>query len=116
MIRTLLLLATSASVFALTASDQPARPVPLVNAINPATANAGALLVATGVNLGKDCVAEVYLTQGETTIKAEIKEQASHSITFVVPATVKAGRFGFMVLSRGPIPAYIDEPVFVTIE
>jgi hypothetical protein len=116
MIRILLLLVITASVLALAASDQPARPTPLVHAIDPLTAKAGAQLAATGENLGKDCVAEVYLTQGEKTFKVEIKEQISSSITFVVPATLKAGRFGFMVLTRGPVPAFLDEPVIVTIE
>ena len=27
---------------------------------------------------------------------------------------MKAGRFGFMVLTRGPVPAFIDEAVWVT--
>ena len=116
MIRTLLLLLISASVLALAASDQPSRPTPIVRSIDPPNAKAGAQIAATGDNLGKNCIAEVYLTQGEKTFKAEIKEQTANAITFVVPATLKAGRFGFMVLTRGPVPAFLDEPVYVTIE
>jgi hypothetical protein len=33
-----------------------------------------------------------------------------------LPANLKPGRFGFMILTRGETPRYIDEPVFVYIE
>ena len=116
MTRILLLLLIAASVFALAATDQPIRPTPLVRVIDPTSAKIGAEVVATGENLGKEVVAEVYLTQGDATFKAEIKTQAANSLTFVVPATVKAGRFGFMVVKRGTTPIFIDEPVVMTIE
>src|SRR5437764_11695361 len=115
MIRIPLLLVTIA-VFALAASDQPSRPTPIVRSIDPPTAKAGAQIVATGENLGEDRIAEVYLTQGEKTFQAVIKEQTANAITFVVPATLKPGRFGFMVLTRGPVPAFLDEPVYLTVE
>lgn len=117
MIRILLLLAATASVLALAASDQPVRPTPLVHSIEPSAAKAGVQVLATGENLGKDCVSEAYLTQGEaTTLKVQIKEQSSGTITFLVPASAKAGRFGFMVLTRGPVPALVEEPVTITVE
>ena len=102
-------------VLASTVSDQPIRPTPLVRAIDPPRARPGDQLVATGDNLGRDCVAEVHLTQGQKSFKVEIKAQAAGSITLVVPVSVEAGRFGLMVVTSGPEPALLDEPVNVVI-
>src|SRR6476619_3744718 len=116
MIRLGALLLTTFSLLAWSASDQPVRPTPVVRTINPPTAKVGDQLVAKGDNLSKEFVFEVYLTQGDNTFKADIKTQTAETITFVVPETVKAGRFGFMILTRGPSPVLLDEPASVTIE
>lgn len=116
MFRILALLLAAATIVASAASDLPSRPAPIVRSIEPDSAKPGDSLVATGQNLGKEVVLEVYLTQGETSFKSEIKSQTPDSLTFIVPSTVKAGRFGFSILTRGPAPLLVDQPVVVTIE
>jgi len=104
-----------APILASTVSDQPIGPTPIVRVIDPPQARPGDQLVATGDNLGRDCVAEVHLTQGQQRFKVEIKAQAVGSITFVAPASVEAGRFGLMVVTSGREPTLIDEPVSLVI-
>lgn len=96
--------------------DQPVRPTPLVRTLTPSSAQAGSELTAAGQNLGKGFVGAVYLTSGNNQFEAKITNQTATSIQFVVPADVKPGRFGLMVLTKGDIPSYIEEPVYVTIE
>jgi hypothetical protein len=111
-------LALLITTFVLSAAviDEPVRPTPLVRTLAPSPAKPGAVLVATGQNLGKDFVASAYLTQGENTYRLEIASQATDSIKVKLPADLKPGRFGLMILTRGEAPRYIDEPVFVNIE
>ena len=116
MFRTLLLLVVAALLLSAAAVDQPVRPTPMVRTVQPSPAKAGDLLVASGQYLGKENVAEVYLTSGDNIFKAEIKSQSDASIAVTVPTGLKPGKFGFMVLVKADIPRYIDEPVFVMIE
>ena|SRR5271165_7088845 len=98
------------------ALDDPVRPTPVVKTLTPSPARAGAELVATGQHLGKDFVGAAYLTMGDDNFPLEIKSQSEDTIKTTVPSGLKTGRYGFMVLTRGEIPRYIDEPVFVVIE
>ncbi len=116
MFRALLVVLITAFVLSAAAVDQPVRPTPIVRTLAPTPVKIGEELVATGQHLGKDFVSSVYLTMGEDTFQVTIKSQTEEEIRFTVPAGVKTGRFGLMVLTHGDVPRYIDEPVFVTIE
>ena len=98
------------------AADEPYRPVPMIKAVSPDTAKAGDELTATGSNLTKALVAELYLIQGEQTIKVKITAQKEEAITFTVPSAIKAGRYQLMVLTTGSNPQYLEEPVYLTVE
>ena len=98
------------------AADGPARPTPLIRTVDPPSAKGGAELVASGDHLGNTIVEALYLTQGEATFKVVIAKQTDTSISFTLPANTKPGRFGLMVLTTGPTPEYLDEPVFLTVE
>jgi hypothetical protein len=116
MFRATLALLFTTFVLSAAAIDEPVRPTPLVRTLAPTPARPGSELVATGQNLGKDFVASVYLTQGENTYQLEVTSQTPETIKAKVPADLKPGRFGLMVLTRGEVPRDIDEPVFVNIE
>ena len=98
------------------AADEPVRPVPMIKAVDPDTAKAGDELTAAGAHLEKVLVAELYMIQGEQTIKVTITSQKEDAIKFTVPSAVKAGRYQLMVLTTGNNPQYLEEPVFVTVQ
>ena len=112
----LLVLLLTAFVVSALAVDGPARATPIVRTLMPSPAKAGGELVATGDHLGKDFVGSVFLTLGDETFPLEIKSQSEDSIKTSIPQGLKAARYGFMVLTRGEIPRYLDEPVFVNVE
>jgi len=116
MLRAMLALSIATFVLSAAVIDEPVRPTPLVRTLAPSPAKPGNTLVATGQNLGKELVASVYLTQGDATFQVEITSQTPDTIKMKLPANLKPGRFGFMILTRGETPRYIDEPVFVYIE
>jgi len=97
--------------------DQPPPPTPIIRVVQPDTAKAGDEVTVTGTNLDKAAVAQVYLTQGDKTIKMKVTSQTDTEVKFNVPDSVKAGHFGIMVLTTGGDDArYIDEPVSLTVE
>jgi len=96
--------------------DLPKVPVPLISTVDPGTAKVGATLVANGTSLDKSAVASLYMIQGESTIEVKMVSQTADAIKFIVPDSMKAGRYDLMVLTKGPIPQYIEEPVLVTVE
>ena len=104
-----------ASAIAL-AADEPYRPVPMIKAVDPDTAKAGDEATATGTHLDKALVAELYLIQGDLTIKVKITDQKEDAIKFAVPATIKPGRYELMVLTAGDKPQYLEEPVYLTVQ
>ena len=118
MIRVLVVcLACLSIAMALPASgDLPRIPVPFISTVDPGTAKVGATLVANGTLLDKSSVASLYMIRGESTIEVKITSQTEDAIKFIVPDSVKAGRYNLMVLTKGPIPQYIEEPVLVTVE
>jgi hypothetical protein len=116
MFRASLALLITTFVLSAAALDEPVRPTPLVRTLAPSPAKPGAILAATGQNLGKEFVASAYLTQGENTYQLEITSQTTDSIKAKIPADLKPGHFGLMILTCGEVPRYIDEPVFLNIE
>ncbi len=97
--------------------DQTPPPTPIIKVVEPDTAKAGDEVKVTGTNLSKTWVVQVYLTQGDKTIKVKVTEQTDTEVKFNVPESVKAGRFGIAVLTTGGDDArIIDEPVFLSVE
>ena len=103
--------------FACAAVARDPGPTPLIKAVDPDTAKAGDEVTVSGTNLARDTVAAVYLTQGEKTIKVKVTSQTATDVKFLIPADLKAGRFGIMVLTTGGDDArQIDEPVYLSVE
>jgi len=96
--------------------DLPKAAIPLISAVDPASAKAGDALVANGTSLDKSAVAGLYMIQGENTIEVKIVSQKAEAIEFIVPGSVKAGRYNLMVLTKGAVPQYVEEPVVFTVE
>ena len=92
-------------------------PTPLMKMVQPDSAKPGDEVTVSGTNLAKDTVAAVYLTQGERTIKVKVTSQTETDVKFLIPADLKTGRFGIMVLTTGGDDArQIDEPVYLSVE
>jgi hypothetical protein len=116
MLRALFIVFICASILCLAATDPVWVPTPFVKSVAPSPAKVGDELVAIGQNLGKEFVAAVFLTRGDSQTQANLVAQTDNSLKFKVPAGLKAGRFGIMILTCGDTPRYIDEPVYVVIQ
>lgn len=90
-------------------------PVPRLQTVEPGNGKKGDVLAATGVNLEKTNLAELFLTDGKADVKAEVTEQSATTIKFKVPE-IKPGRYNLMVLTAGGSPRYVEQPVKVTVE
>jgi hypothetical protein len=118
MLRLLVALVLVAAVTpAVCAGSRDPAPTPLIKVVQPDSAKAGDEVMVSGTNLAKDSVAAVYLTQGEKTIKVKVTSQTDTEVKFAIPADLKSGRFGIMVLTTGGDDArQIDEPVSLSVE
>lgn len=94
----------------------PAQGMPRLASVEPGECKAGAEVTATGENLDKAAVAEIYLTDGKNDIKMTIMQQTGTNIKFKLPADAKAGRFSLMLLTAGADPKLIEQPVKVTVQ
>ena len=86
----LILLLLALVPFQLVAVD-PAQPMPtpLMRVVEPGTAKVGDEILVTGDNLGKQYVAEIFLTAGKESHKVQVLSQEDKAVKFIVPAGVK---------------------------
>ena len=85
-----------------------------IASVEPDSAKAGDVVKATGEGLAKASVSAVFLTNGTDDLKTVIVEQTDTSVSFKVPANIKAGRWAVMLqLKDGML---LEQPVKVTIE
>jgi hypothetical protein len=90
--------------------------LPMMNSVEPSSGHPGELITAHGSNLGSDCVAVLYLTDGKSDTKVEMVEQTATVVKFKIPAEMKSGRLGLMVLTKGKDARLIEEPVKIVVE
>lgn len=90
--------------------------MPLMRSVEPTTGRTGDVLLIRGENLGSDCVAGLYLTDGKIDVKVTIIEQTATSIRFRIPSGTNPGRLTLMVLTKDTPPRLIEEPVKITVE
>lgn len=100
-----------AALLAISLSAQSAR----INTVDPLTAKAGDSITATGENLDKAYVKDLYLTDGKNDIKVDLIEQTATTLKFKVPTAAK-GRFALMITTAGKNPQMIEQPVKLTVE
>ncbi|MBL8233734.1 MAG: IPT/TIG domain-containing protein [Bryobacterales bacterium] len=90
--------------------------MPRTSTVEPAIAKPGAELTITGESLDAKVVKEVFLTDGQNDTKLAISSQTATLIKCRIPASMKTGRFGIMLLTAGADPKLIEQPLRVTIE
>jgi len=90
--------------------------VPRMFTADPTTAQRGDVITVTGDFLDSACVAKVYLTDGKNDTPVEVTEQSKTTLKFKIPDKIAAGRLAVMVLTVGPNPKFIEEPVKVLIQ
>jgi hypothetical protein len=88
---------------------------PRVTAVTPDPGKVTAEFTATGDNLSKTQVAEVYLNDGKDDVKVTIVEQSKEALKFKLPVGMKAGKYGLVVLTVDRMQ-FIEQPVKITIE
>jgi len=85
--------------------------------VEPASGKTGTEILVTGENLGKDNVAEFYLTDGKNDIKLVMTEQTATTIKTKIPASAKVGiRYKLMILTKSKEPRLIEQPVRFEVE
>lgn len=87
----------------------------MMRAVDKDEAMRGDAVIATGENLSKANVAELYLTDGKNDIKLKVSEQTATSIKFLVGNEVRFGRYSLMILTAGETPMFIEQPVKLNI-
>jgi len=85
--------------------------VPRMYTIDPVSAQRGDVVTVTGDFLDAGCVTKVFLTDGSNDTQVEVTEQSKTTIKFKVPGKIAAGRLAVMILTPGPNPRFIEEPV-----
>jgi hypothetical protein len=88
---------------------------PRVTAVTPDSAKATVEFTATGDNLSKQDVADVFLNDGSADFRVTIIEQSKDTLKFKLPAGMKAGRYAVVVLTIDRMQ-FIEQPVKITIE
>lgn len=105
-----------AAAVTLPASVQSPTGMAWITSVEPDSGRVGDVLTIHGTNLGKDNVAELYLTDGKVDIKVVIVEQTPDLIRFRIPAETNPGRFSLMVLTgKGSDQKLLEQPVRVTV-
>src|SRR3954451_9195136 len=89
---------------------------PLMRTVDPYKVTAGEQVVILGENLDKERIADVFLSDGKVNVPVVIVEQQEKKLVVKLPATLKPGRYAFVVMLPEIPPMYIEEPVKITIE
>ena len=102
---------------AVAAVDRPTepRPTPLMRTVEPRAAKPGMEVVVAGDHLGKNLIAEIFLTANDQNFKVEILGQTDRQVRFKVPE-VKGGTYKILVLLTTVDPILIEEPVRLVVE
>jgi hypothetical protein len=87
---------------------------PHCTAVDPDSGKKGDTITAKGENLGKNSIAELYLTDGQKDTKVNISDESDTEVKFTVPE-IKAGRYHLLVLTANKA-SLIEQPVVLTVE
>jgi hypothetical protein len=80
---------------------------PRLTTVEPDSGKVGDVATVKGENLDKDTVADLFLTDGKTDVKAVITERTADSLKFKIPQ-IKAGRYRLMTANKTTM---IEQPV-----
>ncbi|MBI3208675.1 MAG: IPT/TIG domain-containing protein [Candidatus Solibacter usitatus] len=84
--------------------------------VEPDKGKAGDEITVNGENLDSKGVGDIYLTDGKNDIKVQVVSQAATIIKFKIPASAKPMRYALMLVTKGPDPKMIEQPVKLTVE
>lgn len=84
--------------------------------VDPMNGKVGDTISASGENIEKGKVVQLFLTDGTNDTKVEILEQTATSIKFKIPASAKPGRYALMIQTGGSDPKLLEQPVKLSIE
>ncbi|MEZ5352036.1 MAG: hypothetical protein R2762_05320 [Bryobacteraceae bacterium] len=87
----------------------------MMRVCDPAQGKVGDIIAVSGENLGKDRVAEVFLTKGTEDIKVDVVAQSKTLVKFKVPPEATEGRYAITVLTTTSIPQLIEQPVLLNV-
>ncbi len=90
--------------------------VPVLQSVDPSSGKPGDMITAFGEYLGKPQVSDLYLTNGERDIKAEITEMTKSFVKFRIPAEAAPGKYKLMLLVTIGEPTLLEQPVTLTVE
>ena len=90
--------------------------IPHVDRAEPASVQAGNVVVAFGDHLDRSRVGDVILSNGDVTALAHIVEQKVNFIRFRVPKPLAPGRYSILLVPVGHDPALLDQRVYVTVK
>lgn len=90
--------------------------VPRMYSAEPASGQRGDVITVTGDYLDAGCVARVFLTDGTIDTQVEVTAETKTTIKFRIPSQIGAGRLAVMILTTGPNPKYIEQPVKVLVQ
>jgi hypothetical protein len=89
---------------------------PHMTAVDPGKGKVGSVLRVTGVNLDKQRVDEVYLSDKSFDMMVKVLDQTADYIKFRIPPSIKPGRMQVVIKTAGKDAILLEQPVFVTIE
>ena len=87
-----------------------------ITSVDPLTAKTGDSVTASGEGIDNANIAVLYLTNGTDDIKVEIIERSDKLIRFKIPSGLRPGRWALMILTKGPNPKLMEQPVKITVE
>ncbi len=87
---------------------------PLIQTVEPDTAKAGVVVVAKGMNLDKNKVCELYLTDEKKDTQVKMTEQTATELKFTVPHMLP-GKYHLMVMTANR-SQMIEQPVVLMVE
>ena len=91
--------------------------IPRFVTVEPMNGKVGDSATVTGENVGKNNIAELYLTDGKNDFKCVMVEHTDTTIKFTIPKGPKPGvSYKLMVLTKGKDPKLIEQPVRYTID
>lgn len=85
--------------------------IPSIKSVDPMSGKVGDTVKATGENLSKESVVQVFLTDGKNDIPCEIMDQTATTVAFKIPAKATPMRYSVAVLTPGKEPKFIEQPV-----
>lgn len=84
-----------------------------IKSVDPESGKVGDTVGATGQNMSKANLEELFLTDGTNDIKVVIVEQSDTAVKFTIPKNAKPGRYSLMIKSKNML---LEQPVKLTVE